>query len=114
MADEKTRSKAQTAPPNEPGGLYFLWWDPRLTEADVRRALKSDNAYRRINYMSYILNDARFEDVWQYLSLADIQENFWRIRWRTAARRERWHKLLTLLGYPPDECADPLAARVLG
>ncbi len=100
--------------PNKPErGLYFIWWDPRITEPDVRRALASDNLYRRITYMSYILNGAEFEDIWKYLTLKDIQENFWRIRWRTLGTRERWKRILALLGYPPDECADPRAALVL-
>lgn len=92
---------------------YFIWWDPRITEDDVRKALASNNLYRRITYMSYILNDAEFEDVWKYLKLKDVQENFWRIRWRTESSQNRWRQLLTLLGYPPNECADPRAARIL-
>ena len=92
---------------------YFIWWDPRVTEDDVRKALASNNLYRRITYMSYILNDAEFEDVWKYLKLKDVQENFWRIRWRTESSQNRWRQLLTLLGYPPNECADPRAARIL-
>jgi len=92
---------------------YFIWWDQDVTEDDVRRALVSDNLYRRITYMSYVLNDAEFEDVWKYLKLKDVQENFWRIRWRTTGLQEQWRQLLTLLGYPPNECADPRAARIL-
>lgn len=92
---------------------YFIWWEQDVTEEDVRLALVSDNLYRRITYMSYILNDAEFEDIWKYLKLKDVQENFWRIRWRTAGLQEQWRQLLTLIGYPPNECADPRAARIL-
>ena len=92
---------------------YFIWWDQDVTEGDVREALKSDNLYTRITYMSYILNDAEFEDIWKFLKVKDVQENFWRIRWRTAMIQKQWQQLLTLLGYPPNECADPRAARIL-
>ncbi len=92
---------------------YFIWWDQDVTEDDVREALKSDNLYTRITYMSYILNDAEFEDIWKFLKVKDVQENFWRIRWRTATIQNQWQQLLTLLGYPPNECADPRAARIL-
>ncbi len=91
----------------------FIWWDPRITEEDVRQALASDDLYTRVTYMSYILNDAKFEDIWRFLKLEEIQEHFWRIRWRTVGLRDSWRQILTLLGYPPDECADPRAARIL-
>ena len=93
---------------------YFIWWDQDISEEGVREALASDNLYRRVTYMSYILNDAEFEDIWNYLKLKDVQKHFWQIRWRTASLRERWRLLLTLMGYPPDECSDPVAARILG
>ena len=92
---------------------YFIWWDQDVTEDDVCEALASDNLYTRITYMSYILNDAEFEDIWKFLKVRDIQENFWRIRWRTATIQKQWQQLLTLLVYPPNECADPRAARIL-
>lgn len=92
---------------------YFIWWEQNVTEDDVREALASDNIYTRITFMSYIVNDADFEDIWQFLKLRDVQENFWRIRWRTNALRDGWRQMLTFLGYPPDECADPIAARIL-
>jgi hypothetical protein len=93
---------------------YFIWWDQKLTVEDVREAIAStDNLYRRITYMSYVLNDAEFEDIWRFVTLNDVQKEFWRIRWRTETVRETWRKLLTLLGYPPDDCADPRSARLL-
>ena len=92
---------------------YFIWWDRDATKDDVREALASDNLYTRVTYMSYILNDADFEDIWEYLKVKDIQKHFWQIRWRTTGLQEHWRRLLTLLGYPPGECADPRAARIL-
>ncbi|MBI4770832.1 MAG: hypothetical protein HY784_10595 [Chloroflexi bacterium] len=93
---------------------YFIWWDQDVTEEDIRDYLANGTLYERVVYMSYILNDAEFEDVWKYLKLKEIQKYFWQIRWRTTGLRDHWRQLLTLLGYPPDECADPRAARVLG
>lgn len=84
-----------------------------MTEQDLREALSGDNLYRRVTVMSYILNDAEPDDVWKYLVAQDIQGHFWQIRWRSASWREYWQNELTLKGYPPDECADPIAARVL-
>src|SRR3972149_11403313 len=48
---------------------YFIWWDQDVTEQDLRDALAGDNLYRRVTVMSYIVNDADFDDVWKYLSV---------------------------------------------
>ena len=108
-----TKNVVAPTAPEKKGGLYFVWWDPRITEDDMREALASDNLYTRVTHMSYILNDARFEDIWKFLKLRDVQRHFWQIRWRTAELRENWRQVLTLLGYPPDDCADPRAALLL-
>ena len=94
-------------------GVYFIWWNPNITEDDVRRALASNNLYRRVTYMSYILNDAKFEDIWKFVKLQDIQKHFWQIRWRTPEVREMWRQILTMVGYAPGECLDSRATRVL-
>jgi hypothetical protein len=106
---EKTLDPAAS---EKKAGLYFIWWDPRVTEDDIREAIASSNRYRRLTYMSYVLNDANFEDIWKFVTLQDVQKEFWHIRWRTAGLRDNWRQILTLLGYPPDECADPRAALV--
>jgi hypothetical protein len=92
---------------------YFAWWNEDLTEQDLRDALAGENLYRRVTVMSYILNDAEFDDVWKFLSVRDIQEHFWQIRWRTPHLRDQWKQVLDLMGYSPNECSDPVAARVL-
>ncbi len=109
MAEHAVEQK----PAEKKHGLYFIWWDPTITEGDIREAINGNNLYRRITYMSYVLNDAKFEDVWKFMTLKDVQKEFWRIRWRTTWLRDHWHQLLTLLDYPPDECVDPIAARIL-
>jgi hypothetical protein len=90
---------------------YFIW-NADLTEEDVRRILAEGSDYSRVQLMSTILQVARFEDIWKYLSPRDVQKWFWQIRWRDADVREHWKHALTLWGYPPDECPDPVAARL--
>ncbi len=90
---------------------YFIWWDNRITVRYLHEGIAGDNRYRRIVHMSYILNDAEFEDVWQFLTVNDIQKEFWRIGWRTKGWRDQWKQLLTLLGHPPAEGIDPAWAR---
>ena len=90
---------------------YFLW-NADLAEDDVRQILSSGSNYSRVQMMSTILHYARFQDIWAYLSVRDVQKWFWQIPWRNAELRDYWRWALTLWGYPPDECADPVAARL--
>lgn len=60
---------------------YFLW-DYDLTEEDVRR----------------ILTNARFEDVWAYLTAQGITESFSKLRMRPDVK-EAWRRALSTWGY---------------
>lgn len=89
---------------------YFIW-NADLTEADVRRILAEGSAYSRTQLMGTILQYARFADIWKYLRAQDVQKWFWQIPWRNTELRDYWKWTLTVWGYPPDDCADPVAAR---
>ena len=104
---DTTKSADRTEEKQRP---YFIW-NADLSEEDVRRVLSEGSAYSRTQLMGTILQYARFNDIWSYLSPRDVQKWFWQIPWRTAELRDYWKWALTLWGYPPDECADPVAAR---
>ena len=89
---------------------YFIW-NADLGEEDVQRILSEGTEYSRIQLMSTILHYARFEDIWKYISVKDVQQRFWQIPWRTVELRDYWRWALTIWEYSPDECADPIAAR---
>jgi hypothetical protein len=78
----------------------------------VRRILASGSNYSRVQMMSTILYYARFHDIRKYLDVCNAQKWFWQIPWRDAELRDYWKWALTLWGYPPDECPDPIAARL--
>lgn len=54
---------------------YFLW-DYDMTDAEVRAALRGDDAVERAWLITRILEYARWEDIWRYLTVHDIRENF--------------------------------------
>jgi hypothetical protein len=54
---------------------YFLW-DYDLTEGDVHTLLQSGDDETKIWLTARILESARYEDVWRYLSLADVRTRF--------------------------------------
>ncbi len=48
---------------------HFLWDEP-LTRYNLKKLLNGDNEEERLYYASKILREARFEEIWDYLSPA--------------------------------------------
>ena len=54
---------------------YFLW-DYDLSEADVRAILRSGEREEKAWLVSRLLESAAYEDVWKYLTLAELRTIF--------------------------------------
>ncbi|HBY97942.1 MAG: hypothetical protein M5U01_23790 [Ardenticatenaceae bacterium] len=54
---------------------YFIW-DYDLTEDEVRAILRGDNEYEKVQMMVRILESARWDDIWRYLTLAEVRR-YW-------------------------------------
>jgi hypothetical protein len=54
---------------------YFLW-DYDLNEADVRAILRGGETLEKTWLVSRILESAAYEDVWKYLTLAELRAIF--------------------------------------
>lgn len=76
---------------------YFLW-DYNLTENDVRAVLCGNNETERLWMAGRILEHARFEDVWKYLTVSEVAELFPRLRMR-AWFKEAWRRTLNTWGH---------------
>ena len=57
---------------------YFIW-DYDLTEGDVRRILQGDNEVEKAWLITRILEYAKWDDIWRYLTVDDVRENFERL-----------------------------------
>jgi len=68
---------------------YFIW-DYDLTEEDVHRILQGDNEVEKAWLITRILEYAKWEDIWHYLTVDDVRENFERLRFRWPQDRELW------------------------
>jgi len=69
--------------------LYFLW-DYDLTEQQVRDILRQGNPAERAWLISRILEYAKWEDIWRYLTPADIRRDFELLHFRRPQDRELW------------------------
>jgi hypothetical protein len=78
--------------------LYFFW-DYPITEDEVRAILRGDDADEKAWVISRILQYAKWEDIWKYLTIKAIVANFANVHFRYAAEREWWAYALKVWGY---------------
>jgi hypothetical protein len=98
----KIPSKINKRSMNMAKRLYFFW-DYDLTDDDVQKILASDNEMEKVWVMSRILQSARWEDIWKYVTPDDIRQNFEKLQFRTPHLRDLWHYALTIWRQPNEE-----------
>lgn len=76
---------------------YFLW-DYDLTEEQVKGIVHGKNDVERQWMVGRILTNARFSDVWKYLTASDIVREFPGLRLRPGVKRA-WQRALDAWGY---------------
>jgi len=64
---------------------YFLW-DYELSDIDVHAILRDGEETERIWLASRILESARYEDVWKYLSLDELRGLFPKLKLKPQVR----------------------------
>ena len=72
----------------------FLWDEP-LTRDDLNKLLDGQDEEERLYYASKILREARFEEVWEYLSPTFVASNWERLRWRLGRKKGFWEFIYT-------------------
>ena len=64
---------------------YFLW-DYNLTEADVRSILRGNEEEKKAWLVARLLESARYADIWQYISLSELQMIFPKLQLKPRVR----------------------------
>lgn len=64
---------------------YFLW-DYDLTDTDVRAILRGNDEEQKDWLVARLLESARYEDIWQYISLAELRTIFPKLQLKTQVR----------------------------
>jgi len=54
---------------------YFIW-DYDLTDSDLRAILRGNDKDQKAWLVTRLLESARFEDIWQYISLTELRAIF--------------------------------------
>lgn len=72
----------------------FLWDEP-LTRDNLKKLLKSENEEELLYYAAKILREARFEEVWDYISPAFFASHGKRLRRRLGRKKGFWEFFYT-------------------
>jgi hypothetical protein len=72
---------------------YFAWDEP-MTVAGLRERLASGREDEQLAWTARILRDARFDDVWRFLTVARVSAAWPRLAPRLWRRRAFWTWIL--------------------
>ena len=72
------------------GERPYFFWDYNITDDEVRAILLAGDPFDKAWVISRILEHARWDDIWRYLTTDDIRQNFENIRFRRPQDRELW------------------------
>jgi len=75
----------------------YFFWDYDLTEGQIRAILRSENEFEKAWVVARLPESARFEDVWRYISLAELRRIFPNLRLKPPVRAA-WEYALQVWG----------------
>ena len=78
----------QISPPKRPSP-YFLW-DYNLNAQQILNLLHEGAPEDKAWLISRILNYARWDDIWRYVTVNDIHEHFDQLHFRRPQDRDLW------------------------
>lgn len=64
---------------------YFIW-DYDLTDADARAILRGDDEEQKAWLVARLLESARYEDIWRYISLDELHVIFPKLQLKPQVR----------------------------
>ena len=67
----------------------FLWDEP-LSRDDLKKVLAGQDETESLYYAAKILREARFEEVWEYLSPAFLASHWEKLRARLGRKKGFW------------------------
>lgn len=74
---------------------WFLWWDGvQITEEELGEKLRSPDPAERAIWAARVMREARYQDVWRYLSVSDIVRDWPRIAPNLGRARALWTSLI--------------------
>jgi hypothetical protein len=72
------------------GKRPYFFWDYEITDDEIREILHAGEPFDKAWVISRILEHALWDDIWRYLTVTDIRENFENLSFRRPQDRELW------------------------
>jgi len=72
----------------------FLWDEP-TTRSELKQLLSGEDEEARLYYAAKILREARFEEVWEYLSPTFLSTNWDKLHSRLGRKKRFWEFFYT-------------------
>lgn len=72
------------------GQRPYFFWDYDISDDEIHHLLRHGNPAEKAWIIARILEYARWDDIWRYLTVSDIRQNFVRLRFRRPQDRELW------------------------
>lgn len=72
------------------GNRLYFFWDYDIGEEELCDILRRGTSMEKAWVITRILEYAKWDDIWRYLTLSDIQENLERLKFRHPQDRELW------------------------
>jgi hypothetical protein len=80
---------------DSPDAVPYFNWDAPVTNGEVRRALAEGTEQDRVFWIARIMREARYEDVWKYVSLRDdVLPRWLQIEPHLGRWRDKWRFLI--------------------
>lgn len=68
----------------------YFFWDYDITNQQIDQILQTSSIFEKAWLISRILQYAKWEDIWHYLTLNDIRQVFDHLHFRRKQDRELW------------------------
>ena len=78
----------------EPDAILYFGWDRLLTVRQIHDLLMDRSDAERVRLAAWIMREARFEDVWQFLRPEWVRDHFKELRPRLGRKLPFWNYIL--------------------
>jgi hypothetical protein len=70
--------------------IPYFSWDRAITNGDIVHQLSSFSGFERTRLVAWIMREARFPDVWKFMTPKDVSEHFTELYPLLGRRKEFW------------------------
>lgn len=78
----------------DPETVPYFSWDRHLTAGEIRRQLRELDGAGWVRLAAWVMREAAFPDVWQFLTPREVDQNLHRLEPFLGRRRDFWKYII--------------------